>query len=165
LHINEQITRKAVEEKQRRKEEKKASTTTKVVHDENSEVAGSDSEGPTFGVATVNARTLTSSTKEEKSSAEKANVGGQHGTEEGDSLGLINHGLPNLKSVLDLADVVVEVLDARDPLSFRSAHLEELAAARPAGRTLLVLNKIGEYTEDTVCFFSSSFHHIDGKVI
>lgn len=136
-----------MEEKQRRKEEKKA----RVVHDENLEVAGSDEE-PTFGVATVNARTLTSSTKEEKSSAEKkANVGGQHGTEEGgDSLGLINHGLPNLKSVLDLADVVVEVLDARDPLSFRSAHLEELAAARPAGRTLLVLNKIGEYTEDTV---------------
>jgi nuclear GTP-binding protein len=56
---------------------------------------------------------------------------------------LINRDLPNLKAVLEEADVVIEVLDARDPLPFRSAHLEELASANPAQRVLLVLNKIG----------------------
>lgn len=57
---------------------------------------------------------------------------------------LINHDLPNLQAVLDEADVFIEVLDARDPLPFRSSHLEELIAAKPGCRTLLVLNKIGE---------------------
>jgi nuclear GTP-binding protein len=59
---------------------------------------------------------------------------------------LINHDLPNLRSVLDQADVILQVLDARDPLAFRSSHLEELAAAKPGRRTLLVLNKIGLLT-------------------
>ena len=54
---------------------------------------------------------------------------------------LVNHGLPNLRAVLDEADVVIEVLDARDPLAFRSSHLEELAAGK---RVLLILNKIGQ---------------------
>lgn len=56
---------------------------------------------------------------------------------------LINHDLLNLQSVLDQADVILQVLDARDPLAFRSAHLDELAAAKPGTKTLLVLNKIG----------------------
>jgi len=54
---------------------------------------------------------------------------------------LVNHDLPNLRAVLDEADVVIEVLDARDPLAFRSSHLEELAARK---QVLLVLNKIGQ---------------------
>ncbi len=55
---------------------------------------------------------------------------------------LVNPDLPDLKSVLDAADVVLEVLDARDPLAARSAHVEGLA--RESGkRVLLVLNKIG----------------------
>ena len=55
---------------------------------------------------------------------------------------LINPDLPSLKVVLDAADVLVEVLDARDPLSFRSIHLEDVA--RELGKeVLLVLNKIG----------------------
>lgn len=58
---------------------------------------------------------------------------------------LLNRDLPTLKSVLDIADVVIEVLDARDPLSFRSSHLEELIAAKPGKRILLLLNKIGEH--------------------
>ncbi|KAF8164819.1 hypothetical protein B0H34DRAFT_779894 [Crassisporium funariophilum] len=54
---------------------------------------------------------------------------------------LINRDLPNLKSVLDKADVVLEVLAAGDPLAFRSMHVEELA--REAGKkVVLVVNKI-----------------------
>lgn len=57
---------------------------------------------------------------------------------------LINRDLPNLQSVLDKADVVIEVLDARDPLEFRSAHLESIV--QKAGKKLLfVLSKIGTY--------------------
>lgn len=53
---------------------------------------------------------------------------------------LVNRDLPNLKSVLDLADVVVEVLDARDPLRYRSSHIEALSEGK---KTLIILNKIG----------------------
>ena len=55
---------------------------------------------------------------------------------------LINPDLPNLKVVLDAADVVVEILDARDPLSSRSAHIEEVAK-KLGKKVLLVLNKVG----------------------
>ena len=55
----------------------------------------------------------------------------------------LQHVYPHLRSVLDAADVVLHVLDARDPSSFRSAHLERVVAARPTTRLLFVLNKIG----------------------
>lgn len=58
---------------------------------------------------------------------------------------LINRDLPTLQSVLEKADVVLEVVDARDPMVFRSEHVERLA--KDAGKkVLLVLNKIGEYS-------------------
>ncbi|KAH0587093.1 hypothetical protein H2248_005911 [Termitomyces sp. 'cryptogamus'] len=55
---------------------------------------------------------------------------------------LINHDLPNLETVLSNADVVIEVLDARDPLPCRSSHLEGLVAAKAGQKLLLLLNKI-----------------------
>ena len=56
---------------------------------------------------------------------------------------LINRDLPSLRSVLEKADVVLEVVDARDPMMFRSEHVEQLA--KDTGKkVLLVLNKIGE---------------------
>ncbi len=54
---------------------------------------------------------------------------------------LVNRDLPTLKSVLEHADVLLEVLDCRDPLAFRSSELEKLA---PSGRVVFLLNKIGE---------------------
>jgi len=54
---------------------------------------------------------------------------------------LVNPGLPNLKTVLDSSDVLLEVLDARDPLPFRSTDLEKRMEGK---KILLVLNKIGE---------------------
>lgn len=56
---------------------------------------------------------------------------------------LVNPDLPNLQSVLDKADVVIELLDARDPMSYRSSQLEELVAGKENQKLLLVLNKIG----------------------
>lgn len=55
---------------------------------------------------------------------------------------LVNHELPNLVSVLETADVVLQVLDARDPLSFRSKHVEDFAKEKNK-KLLFVLNKIG----------------------
>lgn len=56
---------------------------------------------------------------------------------------LLNPDLPHLAAVLDKADVVIEVLDARDPLSHRSNALEARVASKEGQKLLLVLNKIG----------------------
>ena len=57
---------------------------------------------------------------------------------------LINRDLPNLKTVLEKADVLLEVLDGRDPLAFRSKHIEEFGS-ESGKKMLLVVNKIGEF--------------------
>lgn len=51
------------------------------------------------------------------------------------------------KKVVDEADVILEVLDARDPLGCRTRKIEELILASNGGekRIVLVLNKIGKY--------------------
>ncbi len=54
---------------------------------------------------------------------------------------LMNHDLPTLGAVLETSDVLLEVLDARDPLPFRSTYLEKVMEGK---KVLLVLNKIGE---------------------
>ena len=56
---------------------------------------------------------------------------------------LLNPDLPGLAAVLDKADVVIEVLDARDPLAHRSHALEAHVASKEGQKLLLVLNKIG----------------------
>ena len=56
---------------------------------------------------------------------------------------LINPDLPSLSTVIAAADVVIEVLDARDPASYRLAHIEEVVKASEGKKLLLVLNKIG----------------------
>ncbi|KAG5645776.1 hypothetical protein DXG03_005313 [Asterophora parasitica] len=63
---------------------------------------------------------------------------------------LVNRDLPNLQAVLDDADVVVQVLDARDPLSFRSSHLEGLVASKKGRKILLVLNKIDTCPRESI---------------
>lgn len=68
---------------------------------------------------------------------------------------LINHDLPNLQSILDQADVILQVLDARDPLAFRSSHLEELAVAKPGREIIWILNKIGAFI--LVCVWHALF--------
>lgn len=57
---------------------------------------------------------------------------------------LLNHNLPTLGAVLESSDVLVEVLDARDPLPFRSSYLEKFMEGK---KVLLVLNKIGELAD------------------
>ena len=55
---------------------------------------------------------------------------------------LFDPSIPDLKRALDKADVWLHVLDARDPLTHRSAFIEDLV--REQGKKLVfVLNKIG----------------------
>ncbi|KAJ7265837.1 hypothetical protein B0H12DRAFT_1099727 [Mycena haematopus] len=74
---------------------------------------------------------------------------------------LINRDFPHLQAVLNDADVIVEILDARDPLPFRSAHLEELASATSSKRILLVLNKIDTCPRESVASWTTYLraHH------
>lgn len=68
---------------------------------------------------------------------QKAN---NEGEEDDEAPILVNRDLPDLKTVLDRSDVLLEVLDARDPLPFRSRYLEKEMQGK---KVLLVLNKIG----------------------
>ncbi len=56
---------------------------------------------------------------------------------------LVDAELPTVQSALDRADAVIQVLDARDPQSFRSAFLENLITeTNGKDKLLFVLNKV-----------------------
>lgn len=56
------------------------------------------------------------------------------------------------KKVVELADVVIEVLDARDPLPCRSREVENsVRSSGPEKRIILLLNKIGGLLFVGVC--------------
>ncbi|TFY73577.1 hypothetical protein EWM64_g10435 [Hericium alpestre] len=136
------------EAKGRRKEEKKAlkaRAKAGSAGDGSEDGDGaSDAEGGFDGIVALGAGTKT--TKKEKGKTVAVAV------EEEDEAapGLMNPDLPSLKAVLDVADVVVEVLDARDPLPCRSSFLEQLAAEKAGRKTLLVLNKIDTCPQENV---------------
>lgn len=47
--------------------------------------------------------------------------------------------------MVEAADVILEVLDARDPLAYRCAEVEQFVrAAGPNKKIVLLLNKVGE---------------------
>ncbi|CAK5276095.1 unnamed protein product [Mycena citricolor] len=92
------------------------------------------------GIASLSAKRVSTSKVREREKSKPV----VEDEEEEETPVLMNPELPNLKSVLDAADVVLQVLDARDPLPFRSSHLEELAAAKSGCKVAFVLNKIGE---------------------
>lgn len=145
------VVSQAAEEKQRKKDGKKIKKTADSdVEDE----AGSDNDNANEvfaevkalglaqgfdGIASLSAKRLDNT----KLKPREVPVEVEEVEEEEEVPVLLNPDLPNFKAVLDDADVILQVLDARDPLPFRSAHLEELASAKPDQRVLLVLNKIG----------------------
>lgn len=50
--------------------------------------------------------------------------------------------MKELRKVVDRADVVLEVLDARDPIGCRALEMEDAICRRPGKKLVLVLNKI-----------------------
>jgi nuclear GTP-binding protein len=57
---------------------------------------------------------------------------------------LMDPELPTLKEVLEAADVVLQVLDARDPLPYRSQWVEDRVKWLKGKHFGFILNKIGE---------------------
>ncbi|RPD62065.1 hypothetical protein L226DRAFT_508977 [Lentinus tigrinus ALCF2SS1-7] len=151
--------RQAAEEKQRRKDEKKAAKAQAG--------DGSDEEGEAAfdGVKalSISARAQGGPSAEEDDDADIA-AENEDEVEEEDVPVLINPELPNLKAVLDAADAVVEVLDARDPLAARSAHLEELA--REGGKkVLLVLAKVDTCPREAVEAWAATLRKVYPTVL
>ncbi|KAH9180024.1 GNL3L/Grn1 putative GTPase-domain-containing protein [Lactarius sanguifluus] len=141
--------RQALEAKARRKEEKKALRAQQKnaalganggEHESEDEENAENNKGGFDGVATFDGRAKAPPSKSKKS------AGSAHGTEDGVPPLLMNPELPHLAAVLDKADVVIEILDARDPLAHRSKALEAQVSLKEGRRLLLVLNKIGAYT-------------------
>lgn len=56
----------------------------------------------------------------------------------------------DLKEVVEQADVVLEVLDARDPLGSRAEAVEELILRKPNKKLVLVLNKVDLVPKEVV---------------
>ena len=145
----------AAEAKARRKEEKK---NLRAQHNVALEAGGNDGsgdgspgqdsddaegkEGDFDGVATLAGSTRNSS-KSTRGTLAANSVSSVSITEASGPPPLLNPDLPHLAAVLDKADVVIEVLDARDPLSHRSRALEARVASKEGQQLLLVLNKIG----------------------
>ncbi|KAF7776804.1 hypothetical protein Agabi119p4_5197 [Agaricus bisporus var. burnettii] len=141
----------AAEEKEQRKRDKKANngslptsdaqTSMEVddTHDENappeplSEMKSSDVDGD--AIASISAKVI-----DPKRATIRKKVGDVETVldeEEEEAPILMNHEV--LGAVLDKSDVLLQVLDARDPLAFRSSYLEK---AMKGKKVLLVLNKI-----------------------
>ncbi|KAI0772525.1 hypothetical protein BD413DRAFT_45792 [Trametes elegans] len=136
--------RQAAEEKQRRKEEKKAAKAAQA--GDASDATGDEDDASAFdGVRALTASSRPVQQDADESAGEEDE--GEAGVE--DAPMLVNPDLPNLKAVLDAADVVLEVLDARDPLAARSAHVEEVAR-EDGKRVLLVLNKVDACPKEAV---------------
>ena len=129
----------------------------------NGEHGGDDDSGgeDADGVATFDVRAKTLPSKIKKSGPATSS------TVEEEASGvppLMNPELPHLAAVLDKADVVIEILDARDPLAHRSKALETQVSLKEGQRFLLVLNKIGAYSFFFHPFFSDVAYIVLGMI-
>ncbi|VDC06260.1 unnamed protein product [Peniophora sp. CBMAI 1063] len=145
--------RRAEEAKERKKEEKKAlRAQAKAValsgpeadsdgeQEESAEAAEQvtvgDAENAFLGISTVPSTSARTSAKGKAKAAPAVEV-----EEAADIPLLLNPDWPHLGAVLNDADIFIQVLDAREPLAFRSAQIERLAHER-GKKMLFVLNKI-----------------------
>ncbi len=70
------------------------------------------------------------------------------------------------KKVIDASDIIIEVLDARDPLGCRCPQVEEAVLTSGKNKKLiLLLNKIGMISTIQNLFFLLVFHQILFHVI
>ncbi|TFK28640.1 hypothetical protein FA15DRAFT_633591 [Coprinopsis marcescibilis] len=135
----------AAEEKARLRAEKQRAKTGKTA-EEDEEMEVDEEEAPTgknkldVGADAI-AGLVAKNVRATMMIAEKAKVVEEAEDVEDDAPLLINRDLPTLKSVLEEADVVVEVIDARDPLETRSKFIEDHTNEQ-SKKLMLVLNKI-----------------------
>jgi nuclear GTP-binding protein len=117
---------------------------------ENSDDAEGE-EGAFHGVATLDGRTKNPSKSTNGRMTANSTSGSASTTEASGAPLLLNPDLPHLAAVLDKADVVIEILDARDPLAHRSKSLEIRVASKEGQKLLVVLNKIGACSIRLLC--------------
>ncbi|KAE9387743.1 P-loop containing nucleoside triphosphate hydrolase protein [Gymnopus androsaceus JB14] len=141
--------RLAAEDKQRRKDAKKG---LKSVDTQVSETNAEGDDDGFDGIASISAKRLTAKATGKPAPAPQAS----DSDEEDDAPILINRELQHLQAVLDQADAVVEILDARDPLSFHSSHLEEIIGSKAGKKALLVVNKIDCAPQESVTAWVST---------
>ena len=55
----------------------------------------------------------------------------------------LNPEYPKFQAIFERSDIILHVLDARDPLSLRSSRTESLVNKKPQQRLVFVLNKTG----------------------
>ncbi|KAJ7590770.1 hypothetical protein C8J56DRAFT_1024574 [Mycena floridula] len=129
--------RLAAEEKERKKAEKKGGKAVQVPKDGDAQVDPAQlSDGEFDGVESLHTKRLSGS----KVTTRPVPVVVPEPEEQVPAL--IHPDFPHLQTVLDAADVVIQVLDCKDPLAFRSSHLEELVKTKSGTHFLFVLNKI-----------------------
>jgi nuclear GTP-binding protein len=134
----------AAEAKARRKEEKKSQRAQqKAAAKANETDGGADPDGSLDGIAPLSSRTNNASKSVDNKTVASGASGFASTTEASGVPPLLTPDLPHLAAVLDKADVVIEVLDARDPLAYRSQSLETRVASKDGQKLLIVLNKIG----------------------
>ncbi|KAF5393690.1 hypothetical protein D9757_000369 [Collybiopsis confluens] len=139
--------RLAAEEKQRKKDEKRGlkASTTQSDGAQVLETGDAQNDGEFDGIASISAKRLTAKAM----SKPTAQVDDDEDEDEEEPPMLINTDLPNLHAVLNEADVIIEVLDARDPLAFRSEYLEKEVASKQK-KVMLVVNKIDCAPQESV---------------
>ncbi|KAI5124889.1 hypothetical protein M0805_007318 [Coniferiporia weirii] len=130
------------EDKQKRKEQRKAEKAAAKAGADGEEQEQEDDTSGFDGI-----RTLKMASKPSAKGKERTVVVEE---DDEDVPILVNSEYANLKTVLDKADIVLQVLDARDPLAFRSSHIQQYTSERKESKTLLILNKIDACPRETV---------------
>lgn len=126
--------------KEKRKEEKRLARQQAVDEDNDDSPSKKDFDVSSDAIASLSAKLINPKLVTEEKPTQTQTV-----NDEEEAPILVNRDLPNLKAVLDGSDVLLEVLDARNPLPFRNMDLEKRMEGK---RILLVLNKIGESRDE-----------------
>ncbi|TDL29595.1 hypothetical protein BD410DRAFT_758560 [Rickenella mellea] len=136
--------RRQVEEaKQRRKDEKKAAKSAS----NSEEVRGEDDDDESNTVFDGISNIELGTRKSKLDTKTKATV---ESGDAGSAPQLMDSRFPTLNSVLEIADVVLQVVDARDPLACRSTHVDEFVKERNGAKTVMILNKIDSVPRESV---------------
>ncbi|TEB29419.1 hypothetical protein FA13DRAFT_1734606 [Coprinellus micaceus] len=164
--------RAAEEEKEKKKEEKRLARDAArgITRDVEEQPASGDeghqeNEAPAKGSKDLNvgaeaiARLAVQSVSGQLKSRPQPQVA-EEDEEEDEEPALVCSDLPNFKSVLEASDVLLHVVDARDPLEYRSVDLESVAKERGM-KVVFVLNKIDLCPREAVSAWAShlrTFH-------
>lgn len=98
-----------------------------------------EAEDETPGIQSILSATVTGRTKGKAAAADEE----EEEEEDAEVPELIDTSLSTLQEALDKADVVVEVVDARDIAGGRSKFVEELVK-EAGGHVIVLVNKIGK---------------------